>query len=68
MPQLDFSFPVFDKSFRTAIVVRSSSFHGWFIRDGQLQQSLGLFVDALVYRKANGRWRLVEDERLFSAE
>jgi hypothetical protein len=38
------------------------------MRDGQLQQSLALFVDALVYRKTNGRWRLVEDERLFSAE
>ena len=68
MPQLDFSFPVFDMTFRTAIVVRSSSYYGWFMRDGQLQQSLALFVDALVYRKTNGRWRLVEDERLFSAE
>ena len=68
VPQRDFSFPVFDRTFRTAIVLRSSSYYGWFMRDGQLQQSLGLVVDALVYRKANGQWRLVDDERLLSAE
>ena len=68
MPQRDFSFPAFDKDFRAAIVIRSSSYFGWYVRDGQLQKRLGLFVDALVYRKAGGRWRLVTDERQFSAE
>lgn len=60
-----FTFPVFDKKFRTAVVVRHSSNSRWFVSDGRLLRPFSMSGGARLYRKVNGRWQLITHKPLY---
>jgi len=60
-----YSFPVFDRNFRTAILIRDVSSNGWYIgKDGRVRQPFDMVIRAFVYRKSNGRWKLIKQNAL----
>jgi len=61
MYRLDYTFPIFDRTYRTAIVMVDSSHHDWYkAKDGKVYQRFGGQGGAQVYRKKNGHWRLLK--------
>ena len=56
--KIEYSFPIFDKNFRTAVFVRSS-FYGWFYKkpESPVRPRLETATWAEVYRKIRGKWR-----------
>lgn len=61
MPRLSYTFPIFDKNFRTAIIVGLSSWESWSVAGkDEVQRKLESYGFQRVYRKQNGRWRLLK--------
>jgi hypothetical protein len=61
MPQLSYAFPTFDKTFRTAIVMGFSSRGSWSVAGkDEVQRESESYGFQRVYRKQNGRWRLLK--------
>jgi hypothetical protein len=61
MPQLSYTFPAFDKSFRTAIIMAFSSRESWSVAGkDEVQRESESYGFQQIYRKQNGRWRLLK--------
>lgn len=63
---IEYSFPIFDQDFRTAVFVRSS-FYGWFYKkpEGPVRPRMESATWAEVYRKIRGKWR--QQKQIFLA-
>jgi hypothetical protein len=60
-----FSFPVFDRKFQTALVIRHASSHRWLVRDGKVRRLFDQTGGVEVYRKKKGRWRFIKHENAY---
>jgi len=61
MHSLSYAFPIFDRNFRTAIIMGWPSRETWYVNDkGQVRRRSESQIIQRIYRKRNGRWRLLE--------
>jgi hypothetical protein len=61
MYRVDYTFPIFDKNYRTAVIMVESSNHDWYKgKNGQIYERFGQQGGAWIYRKKNGHWRLLK--------
>jgi hypothetical protein len=61
MSQGSYAFPIFDKNFRTAIIVGFSSRKSWSVAGkDEVQRESESYEFQRVYRKQNGHWRLLK--------
>ena len=69
VPRSQYSFPVFDASYRRAIIVFSYTTYDWAKISGDEVLALGATAggEAEIYQKRDGLWRRVAREPLFSA-
>jgi hypothetical protein len=63
----DYTFPIFDKNYRRAVVVGSYVRRFWYWHpNGQFRPGIESNVGALIYEKRNGRWRFIKYENFAS--
>jgi hypothetical protein len=61
-----YTFPVFSADFRTAVIVVTKELQGWYRKpEGVAKLRLEAAGLAVVYRKANGKWRRVDTDQLW---
>lgn len=66
MYRVDYTFPIFDKNYWTAVVMVESSSNDWYrTKSGQVQQRFGQQGGAWIYRKKYGRWQLFKYKPFF---
>lgn len=63
--RIEYTFPVFDRKYRRAIVMRTSINRSWYRkRDGVVRRGLDMLVGASIYEKRKGRWRFLRHENV----
>ncbi|MBZ6074762.1 hypothetical protein [Microvirga puerhi] len=62
----EYTFPIFDKNFRRAVIIVSGIERSWSRRpNGQIGRWMHLMGGASIYEKRNGQWRFLKHENLF---
>lgn len=62
----EFTFPVFDKEFRRAVIITGGTERSWTKEpDGEILKGLHLMGGASIYEKRKGHWRILKHINLF---
>ncbi len=63
--RIEYTFPVFDRTYRRAIVMTTSTSRFWYRKpDGVFRGGLDMLVGASIYEKRKGRWRFLRYENV----
>ncbi len=62
----EYTFPIFDKNYRRAVIVSSGLERFWYWKpDGQFRFGIEMMGGASIYEKRKGRWHFIKHDNFF---